>query len=236
MTDDQNAPNAETLRLHLGELTAEQIRAIRAYAIWKAPFQDEALKVAAIEERTRIRDLLTDTVEAGSISPDNGPAKQGAISMLTIFIGILNNLKPPEVTNAVSRDEAFIGMGRVLEAHDERQRARKSAIDSASSQQGAESLCSLFGMYDDCGPSYEADLEAARGIHTKALQEVIAAESRFKAMRQGFSKAYPSMIEEINSRLAAQAVRHDVGSRTPEMTKQTVVAPTSVIQGGGLAR
>ena len=107
-----------------------------------------------------------------------------------------------------SRDLALIALGRVLDAHETRHRARCMLRLRAEEKERAEYECRALGGYADSGEFQHTERAAARAVFDAALAAKVEAEQRFKAMRLGFTETHPNLVQALDALLDQQARRH----------------------------
>ncbi len=64
-----------------------------------------------------------------------------------------------------------------------------------------------FGMFEDCGPSYEASYETARGkldASRSNLSLLISFEKHYKKLKHEFSEKHPEYLDVLNKCLEEQ--------------------------------
>lgn len=110
--------------------------------------------------------------------------------------------------------QAGIAIGKILEARASKLYVRRKHVESfAGAEQelaSAKSSYNSFGMYDDCGPSYEADLEQATAKFAMARSSVsllISFEKHLKRLKHEFNEQYPEYLPILEAELNAQTIR-----------------------------
>lgn len=102
----------------------------------------------------------------------------------------------------------LVMIGRVLEAHDNRFWARKQLKKEADELGISERDLRAFGMYEDCGPSYESMAEESRGSFQRALKSKVQSEKRFKKLKATFVETYPHLSGYLEDMLSEQIAHH----------------------------
>lgn len=87
--------------------------------------------------------------------------------------------------------EIAFWLGRIYTAHDHRAHYRAKAKKLTAELKSAKRDLNTFGMYDDCGPSYEASYSEAKGAHSSALALKISSERYYKKLKHEFLEAHP---------------------------------------------
>lgn len=104
--------------------------------------------------------------------------------------------------------EAYVEMGRVLEAHNTRFVQRHNTRKQFRNVASARSDYNDFGMFEDCGSSYASELDAAKAVSAFALAEKVASERHFKKLKLTFAEKYPEFADELANRLKVQSAKH----------------------------
>lgn len=107
--------------------------------------------------------------------------------------------------------QMYVDLGEVLCAKrmflHNRAKVREQIKSSLSSLDQAKKSYSMFGMYDDCGPSYESDLIEARAQYNNAMCNretfVVSSEKFFKKLKHQFLEKYPTFDWMLNEKLEA---------------------------------
>lgn len=107
--------------------------------------------------------------------------------------------------------EVGIAIGRILSTRESKLYIRAKNINLVRSAESrlaqAKSSYSAFGMYDDCGPSYEADLiEAKENVRNaqSARALIISFEKHLKKQRCEFKEKYPEWVPLLEQELNRQ--------------------------------
>lgn len=104
--------------------------------------------------------------------------------------------------------EAFIALGRVLEAHEVRYRARRDILYYKGELASAERDYRALGYFEDCGDYYEQEKLFAERVVSQAVSRKIDAEKRYKAMKLTFLEMYPAYADTFFKHLEKQSKNH----------------------------
>ena len=106
-----------------------------------------------------------------------------------------------------------IAIGRIMASREHRlylrQKKKENIKRSVKELASAERNARIFGMYDDCGPSYLSDLDEARCLHRQAvadLEILQKLEKYTKLLKHRFKEEYPEWIPLLNRMLEEQTV------------------------------
>lgn len=116
--------------------------------------------------------------------------------------------------------EVGIAIGEILHARETKLYMRKKHMErfAHAKQSLAQALrdYNTFGMYDDCGPSYEADYERARGHCEEAQQNLslyISFEKHLKKLKHAFKEKYPEYLDALEQAWNAQTEQIQAANR-----------------------
>ena len=105
----------------------------------------------------------------------------------------------------------MIEIGKVLQARESKLfMSKKYKENFANAEQKlayAKKNLSIFGMYDDCGSSYEGDYEIAQGESNAAKQNLsllISFEKNYKKLKHEFNESYPEYLDLLENHLEKQ--------------------------------
>ena len=101
--------------------------------------------------------------------------------------------------------EALIALGRVLEAHDARSRARHAIKPLKNELEVAKEKAFHYGMFEDCGDFYVEQKALAEREVSNAVSAKIAAERRYKGMKLTFLETYPAFAGLLEKHIKKQA-------------------------------
>ena len=104
----------------------------------------------------------------------------------------------PEIVKTLPAEAAFL-LGRVVTAHDNRRHYREKAKLAQGEFEGAKRDLNAYGMFDDCGPSYEASYSEAKGNLSAARQHKISVERYYKKLKHEFLEAFPEHATALES-------------------------------------
>lgn len=104
--------------------------------------------------------------------------------------------------------DAYLEMGRVLDAHNQRHWMRGKLRAVAPNVERARKELNDFGMYADCGTFYTGEYESAKAVAQEYLSLKISIEKYFKKLKLTFMETYPDLSAELEKRIAAQAKKH----------------------------
>lgn len=93
--------------------------------------------------------------------------------------------------------QIWIDLGGVLEAHKNRAYRREQAKKSRDEAQQAKKQASRWGMFEDCGDSYQSASDEAEGCHQATWNAKVDAEKNFKKLKLTFLETYPGRAELI---------------------------------------
>ncbi len=110
--------------------------------------------------------------------------------------------------------EAWIELGRVLEAHSTRAFLRAGLTGAAAAKELAAKERAWGGGFEDCGAFYREGLARAEGGLSGAVEAKISQEKRYKSLKLAFLERFPAMRDELEARLDAQI--RALGRRDPE--------------------
>ncbi len=107
--------------------------------------------------------------------------------------------------------QALIDIGKVLEARSSKlfmsKKYKENYKNAEQELAGAKKDLSIFGMYEDCGPSYEAAYEEAKGRMDASrtnLALMISFEKHYKKLKHEFNEKHPEYVELLNLHLDKQ--------------------------------
>lgn len=107
--------------------------------------------------------------------------------------------------------QALIDIGKVLEARSSKlflaKKYKENYKNAEENFKSAERNVAIFGMYEDCGSSYEMSYENARGsleASRASLSLVISFEKHFKKLKHEFIEKHPGYVVLLNLHLAKQ--------------------------------
>lgn len=107
--------------------------------------------------------------------------------------------------------EVYILIGEILQARNSKlfiSNQHKIKFKNAEKELDlARKDLSAFGMYDDCGSSYESDYELAKGKFEESknnLSLVISFEKNYKKLKHEFMEKYPEYEFLLNEYLNNQ--------------------------------
>lgn len=116
--------------------------------------------------------------------------------------------------------EVGIAIGEILQARETKLYVRRKHMErfagAGKELASATHAYNSFGMYDDCGPSYEADYYAAKARvlqSFESLQLYISFEKHLKKLKHAFAANFPEYLPELESALAAQTTRIQAANR-----------------------
>lgn len=108
--------------------------------------------------------------------------------------------------------QAMIDIGRVLEARNSKlfvsKKFKETFKNAEAEYEEAKKDLNRFGMFEDCGPSYEASYEAARGkldASRSNLSLLISFEKHYKKLKHEFSEKHPEYLDVLNNCLEEQS-------------------------------
>lgn len=109
-------------------------------------------------------------------------------------------------------------LGRLEVAHSNRAFMRKRAKATSTSLLAAKKNVSTFGMFEDCGPSYEADYAQAQGEHQQATANEIACEKFYKKCKHELLEAGApqDIVEGFVQMLSEQAAAKERATSDPQ--------------------
>lgn len=93
--------------------------------------------------------------------------------------------------------QIWIDLGGVLEAHRHRAFLREKAKKSSDRVEGSRNDLSRWGMFEDCGDSYQSAHDEANGYHNAVVNLKVSAEKNFKKAKLTFLETYPGRAEII---------------------------------------
>lgn len=106
---------------------------------------------------------------------------------------------------------ALIAIGKILEARETKfyiSKKHKTSFKNAEARlASAKKDLSTFGMFEDCGTSYEAAYVEAVGFADGAnasVNLVVSFEKHYKKLKHEFSEKFPEYLELLNSFLEKQ--------------------------------
>lgn len=95
--------------------------------------------------------------------------------------------------------QIYIDIGKILAAREAvlyiKKKYKENYAGADSQLQQARNDLNHFGLYDDCGPSYEADYDKAKkhvAESEKMLPIVISFEKHYKKLKHEFNENYPA--------------------------------------------
>ncbi len=106
---------------------------------------------------------------------------------------------------------AFIDIGKVLEARSSKlfvsKKFKETFKNAEAEYEEAKKDLSRFGMFEDCGPSYEARYEEARGRLDATMSSrslLISFEKYYKKLNHEFAEKHPEYLDVLNKCLEEQ--------------------------------
>lgn len=93
------------------------------------------------------------------------------------------NLSEPELKALISAAQAY-----AVRTH-----CRKVAKAAKTAKEAAEKEWLHFSRFEDCGSSYDAWFEQAKGVFDNAVSDEIASEKAFKKAKLSAIEAYPGL-------------------------------------------
>jgi hypothetical protein len=93
--------------------------------------------------------------------------------------------------------EQIASLVAVAKAHAVRAHCRDAAKTAKVAQEEATKDCMRFGRYADCGPSYDAALDTAKGVFSTAVSAKISAERAYKKVKLTAVETHPGLAPII---------------------------------------
>lgn len=107
--------------------------------------------------------------------------------------------------------QALIDIGKILEARNNKlfvsKKYKENFRDVEKNFESAKKDLSIFGMYEDCGSSYEMSYENAKGALEASktnLSLIISFEKHFKKLRHEFNEKHPEYVDLLNLHIENQ--------------------------------
>lgn len=107
--------------------------------------------------------------------------------------------------------QALIDIGKILEARSSKlflsKKYKELYKNIQNEVESAKKDLSIFGMYEDCGSSYEAWYENAKGkmeASRESLSLLISFEKHLKKLKHEFKEKHPEYIDLLNLHLDKQ--------------------------------
>jgi hypothetical protein len=95
--------------------------------------------------------------------------------------------------------QIYVDIGKILAAREAvlyiKKKYKENYAGAEGQLQQARNDLNHFGLYDDCGPSYEADYDKAKkhvAESEKMLPVVISFEKHYKKLKHEFKEKYPA--------------------------------------------
>jgi hypothetical protein len=115
-------------------------------------------------------------------------------------------------TRESDMQEAFVEMGRVLNAHEWRHQMRRHLAAAKKTLEHTQAAVP-WDFPEEGGTGWESQaLSIARAEYLVALDSKIEAEKRFKGMKLGFHEKFPAHQETLAKMLEKQAKMHSRGT------------------------
>nr|WP_250808465.1 hypothetical protein [Neorhizobium tomejilense] len=102
-------------------------------------------------------------------------------------------------------EDVLCALVSVAKAHGTRAVARNAAVTAKAEVEEAANDLRRFGMFSDCGPSYESAKDAADGVLRHAVSKKIRAERAYKKVRLTAIETYPGIEALIEKYIHADA-------------------------------
>lgn len=90
----------------------------------------------------------------------------------------------------MTNTQMFIDFGRIVEAYHVRKKMRENVKSYKESLERERKDLRTFGMYEDCGDSYQSSFDQAQGEFSASKAYKINAEKRFKFLKLTFLETY----------------------------------------------
>lgn len=130
----------------------------------------------------------------------------------------------------------LILIGKILNARENKLRMssfyKENYANAEARLKGARSSYNHFGMYEDCGSSYEDDYTEAKVIHKesqKMLPMVINSEKYYKKLKHQLQQQYPDLMPVLEQQLEQQTKELDEKYRStnkkPEPISKKTIKP-----------
>lgn len=107
--------------------------------------------------------------------------------------------------------QIYIEIGKILAARSAvlhiKKKFKESYAGAGTELKQAKDDLNMFGLYDDCGPSYEHDYDKAKqkvAESEKMLPIVISFEKYYKKLKHEFAEHYPEHQQLLHDHLAMQ--------------------------------
>lgn len=95
--------------------------------------------------------------------------------------------------------QIWIDLGAILEAHRNRAFLRERAKKTKEDRNTASADLARWGIFEDCGSSYESTKAKADGSHNAVVDLKVGFEKNFKKLKLTFLETYPGRAEIILS-------------------------------------
>jgi len=101
-------------------------------------------------------------------------------------------------------------LGGLQVAHANRAHYREMAKSATAKLEAAKRDFNAFGMFDDCGPSYEASYSQAKGSYEMAVALKISSEKHYKKLKHEFLDAFPSSVDALEALIPGATANVDI--------------------------
>mgnify|MGYP007127345302 CR=1 FL=1 len=108
------------------------------------------------------------------------------------------NMEIPSFIKSLAPEVAF-ALGSLQVAHENRAHYRERAKSATAELEAAKRDFNAFGMFDDCGPSYEASYSQAKGSYEMAVALKISSEKHYKKLKHEFLDAFPKAKDSLEA-------------------------------------